>query len=62
MKSLSDKELAVILEAASYLTLCQHEDTRIVNLAYYLWEIYNHNISKERVNDVHLIRKLLFKH
>lgn len=62
MKRLSDKELAVILEAASYITKRQDDDTCTINLAYYLWEIYNHNMTQERVNDVHTTRQLLFKH
>lgn len=62
MKQLSDKELAVILEAASYMTLRQHEDTCAINIAYYLWEIYNNHKTKEREKAVKSTKQLLFKH
>ena len=60
MKRLSDKELAAIGHAASYLTNIQTNNTEVIYMAYYLWEIYNRHLTEERHKKVFEIEQYLF--
>lgn len=60
MKRLSDKELAVITQAASYLTQMPHGNPEVVDLAFRLWNIYDRHMTEDRRNEVYKIRKNLF--
>ena len=48
MKSLTDKELATIIAAASALTMIQHQSREYVHYAYDLWQIMNRHADTER--------------
>lgn len=60
MKRLSDKELAVITQAASYLTEVPNGNPEVVDLAFRLWTIYDRHMTEDRRNEVYKIRKNLF--
>ena len=59
MKRLTDKELAAISHAASYLTKIQKENREAIGIAYYLWKIYKRHMTDERFKNVLKIEKSL---
>lgn len=60
MKRLTDNELAAIGHAASYLTKIQTNNTEVIQMAYYLWQIYNRHLNEEREKKVYKIEQYLF--
>lgn len=59
MKRLTDKELAIICDAASYLTKHQDEDSHALYLASFMWEIYNRHMTDDRFSNVIRIERTL---
>ena len=51
-KFLTDRELAIISAAATMVTRKQDEDSDLVYLASYLWEVVNRHDNKQRRRNV----------